>query len=81
MMTVCNEKTLSPVSCEKNILFRHAILLPKIAHPSTSRPSIDHSIPALAPIIDRFHYRRGQQGTSVACWPILKTKENLIETP
>jgi hypothetical protein len=61
MKTVCNEKSLSPASREKSILLRYAILLPKIADFSTSQTSIDHSIPALAPIIDRFLCRRGNK--------------------
>jgi hypothetical protein len=34
MKTVCNEKTLSPASCEKSMLLHHAMLLPKNAHPA-----------------------------------------------
>jgi hypothetical protein len=58
MMIVCNEKLLSPAYREKSILLRHAILLPKTANFATSQTSTDHSIPALAPIIDRFLCRR-----------------------
>jgi len=44
MSTVCSGKNLSPASCEKSILLRHVILLPKIAHPPASRSSAGHSI-------------------------------------
>jgi hypothetical protein len=69
MRTVCNEKYLSPASREKSILLRHAILLPKIANSATYRSSIDHSIPALAPIIDRFHCRRGNKALYSPVYP------------
>jgi hypothetical protein len=44
MMTVCNEKTISPASCEKITLSRHAIVLPKIDHPSICQSSADQSV-------------------------------------
>jgi hypothetical protein len=59
MMTVCNEETISPDSCEKFILFRHAILLPKIELPTTFRSSIGQSASLLAHIHDQFQHRAG----------------------
>jgi hypothetical protein len=58
MRTVRKEKPISPASCEKNTLFRHAIRLPKIAHSYTSRSSVDQSISLLTPIPAPFPYRR-----------------------
>ena len=59
MMTICNEKNISPASCEKITLFRHAIVLPKIKIPDTSRPSTDQSTALLDHIHDNFQHRRG----------------------
>jgi hypothetical protein len=59
MMTFCNEKTFFPTSCEKIILFRHAVLLPKIVLPCLSQPSIDQSAALLDHINGQFHYQRG----------------------
>jgi len=59
MMTVCNEKILSPTPCEKITLFRHAIVLPKIELPGTFRSPIGQSDSLLAYIHDQFQLRAG----------------------
>jgi hypothetical protein len=59
MMTVCNEKPISPASCEKITLFRHAIVLPKIELPGTFQSSSGQSASLLAHIHDQFQYRAG----------------------
>jgi hypothetical protein len=61
MMTACNEKPLSPASCEKSILLRQAILLPKIAHSSTARSSAGLSITMLTPVADQNRQKRGNK--------------------
>jgi hypothetical protein len=48
MSTVHNEKPLPPASCENTTLFRHVLVLPKIAHSYPSRSSIGQSIPMSA---------------------------------
>jgi hypothetical protein len=58
MMTVCNEKTISPASCEKITLFRHAIVLPKILLPYTFQPSINQSTALLALITKQSQCKR-----------------------
>ncbi len=57
MMTVCNEKTISPDFCEKNTLFRYGILLPKIEFASIIRSSMGQSIMFLLPIHDQFQFK------------------------
>jgi hypothetical protein len=59
MMTVCNEKPISPASCEKITLFRHAIVLPKIELPAIFRSSMGQSASLLAYIHDQFQHRAG----------------------
>lgn len=59
MMTACNEKTISPAPCEKRILLRNAILLPKNVHPYLSRSSVSHSIAMLVPILTGIGIKRG----------------------
>ena len=61
MMTACNQQTLPQVSCEKNTLFRHVILLPKNVHSYLSRPSAAHSITMLAPILTGIGTKRGNK--------------------
>ena len=61
MRTVCNEKPLSPASCENSILLRHTLLLPKIVHSNSSRSSVGHSITMLAPVTDQYRYKSGNK--------------------
>jgi hypothetical protein len=75
MMTVCNEKTISPASCEKSILLRHAILLPKNVHSYLSRSSAGHSITMLAPVADQDRHKTEQQGSLLTGLSIEKTRK------
>jgi len=61
MRTFCNEKPLSPASCEKSILLRHAILLPKIAHYANYRSSVGHPITISAYLTDQYRDKRGNE--------------------
>ena len=58
MSIVHNVKTMSPASCEKNVLLRHTLLLPKIVHSYPSRSSVGQSITMLAPMTDQYRYKR-----------------------
>ena len=62
MMIVCNEKPISPASCEKNILFRYGILLPKIEYASIILSRMGQSITFLLP----FH-NQSQPKTYIVC--------------
>jgi len=57
----CNVKTLSAASCEKSILLRHAMLLPKIANAATYQSSVGQSITMLAPILTGIDTKRGNK--------------------
>lgn len=61
MMTVCNEKTIYPASCEKRILLRNAILLPKNVHPYLSRSSASQFITMLAPVSEQNRHEWGNK--------------------
>ncbi len=68
MSIVPKVKNISPVSCEKNALLRHALLLPKIVHSYPSRSSVGQSITMLAPMTDQYRYKRGNKALySPAC--------------
>jgi hypothetical protein len=79
-MTVHNEKPFSPASCEKNTLFRHGPLLPKIVRSYPSRSSVAQSIPMFAPATGQYRYKKA---TRLITHVIVdgKNKEEMIETP
>src|SRR4030066_415467 len=60
-MTVHNENPFSPASCEKNTLFRHGPLLPKIVRSYPSRSSVGQSMPMLAPVTCQYRYKRSNK--------------------
>jgi hypothetical protein len=80
MSTVHNVKTMSPASCEKSTLFRHALLLPKIMHSYPSRSSVAQSITILAPVTDQYRYKRGNKAPTHLLVD-RKNKEEMIESP
>ncbi len=58
--------TNGPVaSCEKDILFRHGLLLPKITNPCSSRPSVGRFVKILALVTNRYRYK----GANTAPYP------------
>jgi hypothetical protein len=75
-----NVKTMSPASCEKNVLLRHGLLLPKIAHSSLSRSSVGQSMPMLTPVTDQYRYKRDNKA-STHPFVVRKNKEEMIESP
>jgi hypothetical protein len=80
MSIVHHVKTMSPPSCEKNSLFRHALVLPKINQSSPSRASVGQSIPMPAPLTGQYRNKRGNKAlSSPDCRE--KNKEEIIETP
>ena len=50
--------TNRPASCENHFLFRSGSLLPKIASPRSSRPSVDRIVTIWAPITNPYLYKR-----------------------
>jgi hypothetical protein len=80
MSIVHHVKTMSPASCEKNVLLRHLLLLPKIVHSYLSRSSVGHSITMLVPLTNQhLHKRRNKASTHL--FVDRKTKEEMIESP
>ena len=81
MRTFCNENPLSPVSCEKSILLRHVILLPKIDKAATYRSSVGQSTTMSAPVTDQ--YRDKREATKLFTHLLIdrKNKKEMIETP
>jgi hypothetical protein len=80
MSIVHNVKTISPASCEKNVLLRHVLLLPKIVHSYLSGSSVGQSIPMLTPVTDQYRYKRGNKApTHLLVYR--KNKEEMIESP
>jgi hypothetical protein len=51
----------TPASCEKDILFRHGPLLPKITHPRSSHPSEDLFVVRWTPVTNLYRYKRTHQ--------------------
>jgi hypothetical protein len=75
MSIVTTVKNISLVSCEKNSLIRHALLLPKIVHPYPSRSSACHFVAILAPVVDQDRHKKGQQGSFAHLFIDRKTKK------
>jgi hypothetical protein len=80
MSIVHNVKTMSPASCEKNVLLRHVLLLPKIMHSYPSRSSVAQSITILAPMTNQYRYKRGNKAPTHLLVD-RKNKEEMIESP
>jgi hypothetical protein len=54
-----NHKTANtPAFCEKDFLFRHGPLSPKIINPPSSHPSIDLLVKRWAPVTNPYRYKR-----------------------
>jgi hypothetical protein len=68
MSIIRKDKLQSPAYCEKSALFRHALLLPKIAHSYPSRSSVGQSLPVLASVSGQYRYKLGNKALySHAC--------------
>jgi hypothetical protein len=74
-------KTLYSASCEKNVLFRHALVLPKTNHSSPSRASVGQSITMPAPQTGQYRNKRGNKALFTPLIVDRKNKEEIIETP
>jgi hypothetical protein len=80
MRMVCIVNPILPVSCEKSILFRQGVLLPKIECPSIIRSRMGQSVTFLLPITDQLHLK-----TDIICTAspvyLYETHKYPIETP
>ena len=75
MSIIRNDKLHSPASCEKSTLFRHALLLPKIAHSYPSRSSVGQSYTYVGARNWSVSVQTGQQGSLLTRLSMEKTEK------
>jgi hypothetical protein len=80
MRNIYTIKSICPASCEKNILFRYGILLPKIKNSPIKQSRIGQSIKFPLSVTEMFHLK---QISAPLFHPLSMTKnrKDTIETP